>query len=174
MLGVQSSWSHVVSAAGGLLALLLIALPVASVQAQSAAVKDPWVRTTVPKQKSSSVYMEITGFRAARLIEASSPVAGVVEIHEMSMENNIMRMRAVPALDLPSGVPVSLRPGGFHIMLMDLRVHIREGDTIPLSLVIELRDGRRETLEIRALARSPQAASGASGAAAAHGGSHRH
>jgi copper(I)-binding protein len=103
--------------------------------------------------------MDITALRAARLIEASSPVAGVVEIHEMRMDNNVMRMRAIPALDLPSGVTVSLRPGGHHVMLMDLRTHIREGDMIPLSLVIELRDGRRETLEIRALARSAQAGS---------------
>jgi copper(I)-binding protein len=126
--------------------------------AQSAAVKDPWVRTTVPKQKSSSVYMDITAFRTARLVEASSPVAGIVEIHEMRMEKDIMKMRAIPSLDLPSGVRVSLRPGGLHVMLMDLRTHIREGDQIPLSLVIELRDGRRETLEIRALARGPQSA----------------
>jgi copper(I)-binding protein len=140
-----------------LAAALALVWPSRPAWAQSASVKDPWVRTTVPRQRSSSVYMDITALRAARLIEASSPVAGVVEIHEMSMENNVMRMRAIPSLDLPSGVTVSLRPGGYHVMLMDLRTHIRAGDRIPLSLVIELRDGRRETLEIRALARAPQA-----------------
>ncbi len=160
-------------------ALMALFGPIQPVWAQSASVKDPWVRTTVPRQKSSSVYMEITALRAARLIEASSPVAGVVEIHEMRMEGNVMRMRAIAALDLPSGVTVSLRPGGHHVMLMDLRTHIREGDRIPLSLVIELRDGRRETLEIRALARSPQSGAtsdhhsghGAAGDGAAHSGS---
>lgn len=157
----RSFWSGSVPFAclltlAGVLALLLPSRPA---WAQSASVKDPWVRTTVPRQRSSSAYMDITALRAARLIEASSPVAGVVEIHEMRMDNNVMRMRAIPALDLPSGVTVSLRPGGHHVMLMDLRTHIREGDMIPLSLVIELRDGRRETLEIRALARSAQAGS---------------
>lgn len=161
MLFARSLWPGSVSVAWllALAAVLTLLVPSRPAWAQSASVKDPWVRTTVPRQKSSSVYMDITALRAARLIEASSPVAGVVEIHEMSMENNVMRMRAIPALDLPSGVTVSLRPGGLHVMLMDLRTHIREGDMIPLSLVIELRDGRRETLEIRALARAPRAGS---------------
>lgn len=144
--------------------------PTVDAQAQAAAIKDPWVRTTVPRQKSTAVYMEITAARAGRLIEVSSPIAGVVEIHEMRMDRDMMRMRAIAALDLPAGVPVSLKPGGYHIMLMDLRSHIRSGDKVPLSLVVELRDGRRETLQIQATARSASTAPGEDDAAGAHSG----
>ena len=144
--------------------------PAGDAQAQAASVKDPWVRTTVPRQKSTAVYLEITAARAGRLIEASSPIAGVVEIHEMRMDRDMMRMRAIAALDLPAGVPVSLKPGGYHIMLMDLRSHIRAGDKVPLSLVVELRDGRRETLQVQALARSAPAAQGEDDSAGAHAG----
>jgi copper(I)-binding protein len=97
--------------------------------------------------------MEITAPRAGRLLEASSPVAGIVEIHEMRMENNVMRMRAVPSLELPAGRPVELKPGGYHIMLMDLRRHLREGDEVPMQLLIEYRNGVRETISIEAAIR---------------------
>lgn len=91
-------------------ALLVLGLASPQVQAQLSSVKEPWVRATVPRQKSTAAYMEITAPRAGRLLEASSPVAGVVEIHEMRMENNVMRMRAVPSIDLPAGRPVELKP----------------------------------------------------------------
>jgi copper(I)-binding protein len=97
--------------------------------------------------------MEITAARAGRLIEVSSPIAGVVEIHEMRMDRDMMRMRAIAALDLPAGVPVSLKPGGYHIMLMDLRRHLREGDEVPMQLLIEYRNGVRETISIEAAIR---------------------
>lgn len=129
------------------------------VSAQVVSVKDPWVRSTVPRQKATGAYMEITAGRASRLLEASSPVAGVVEIHEMRMDKDVMRMRAIPALDLPAGQPVALEPGGYHVMLMDLKVQIKDGDKVPISLVIELRNGSRETAQITAIARSPQSSS---------------
>lgn len=144
--------------------------PAVDARAQAAAIKDPWVRATVPRQKSTAVYMEITANRAGRLIEASSPIAGVVEIHELRMERDMMRMRAIASLDLPSGVPVSLKPGGYHIMMMDLRSHIRAGDKVPLSLVVELRDGRRETLQIQAIARSATASPEVDDAVGSHTG----
>jgi copper(I)-binding protein len=134
-------------------ALLVLGLASPQVQAQLSSVKEPWVRATVPRQKSTAAYMEITAPRAGRLLEASSPVAGVVEIHEMRMENNVMRMRAVPSIDLPAGRPVELKPGGYHIMLMDLRRHLREGDEVPMQLLIEYRNGVRETISIEAAIR---------------------
>ncbi|MFO1298707.1 MAG: copper chaperone PCu(A)C, partial [Rubrivivax sp.] len=80
----------------------------------------------------------------------SSPVAGVVEIHEMVMEGSTMRMRAVPALELPAGQSVELKPGGYHVMLMDLKQQVKPGDTVSVTLVIEGKDGKRETLEVKA------------------------
>lgn len=153
--------------AAWLLSLALV-VPTVPAWAQVTSVKDAWVRATVPRQKSSSAYMELSALRAARLLEVSSTVAGVVEIHEMRMENNVMKMRAIPALDLPAGMPVVLQPGGLHIMLMDLKVQLKEGDKVPLTFVVELRNGSRETLQVDAIARVPQA-TGAAGGASAHG-----
>ncbi len=146
-----------------LMLCLLALLPLESVVAQVVSVKDPWVRTTAPRQKSSSVYLEITATRTAQLLEISSPLAGTVEIHEMRMEKDVMKMRAIPALDLPAGRPVVLEPGGYHIMLMDLKTQIKEGDKVPLTLEVQLRTGARETVEINAIARAPKAASAGSG-----------
>lgn len=156
---------------GWALMLASAVLVAAPVSAQVASVKDPWVRSTVARQKSTSAYMEITAGRAGRLLEASSPVAGTVEIHEMRMEKDVMRMRAIPALELPAGRPVTLEPGGIHIMLMDLKLQIKEGDKVPITLVIELRNGNRESIELSAMARSPQPSS-AQGAG--HGKAHSH
>ena len=140
--------------------------------AQVASVKDPWVRSTVARQKSTGAYMEITASRAGRLLEASSSVAGTVEIHEMRMEKDVMRMRAIPSLDLPAGRPVALEPGGYHIMLMDLKLQIKDGDKVPITLLIELRNGSRESIDLTAIARSPQSAASSHGSG--HGKSHSH
>ena len=137
----------------------LLALTTAPVIADIT-VKDPWVRATVPQQKATGAFMQITAPKAARLVEASSPVAGVTEIHEMTMDNDIMRMRAVPGIDLPAGKAVELKPGGYHVMLMDLKAPITEGQDVPVTLVIEGADKKRETVVIKATAR----ALGASGA----------
>ena len=139
--------------------LLTVAFAIAAgpVVAQVVSVKDPWVRSTVPRQKATAAYMEITAGRASRLLEASSPVAGVVEIHEMRMDKDVMRMRAVPALDLPAGQPVALEPGGYHVMLMDLKGQVKDGDTVPVTLVVEGKDGKRQNIEIKASARNPNA-----------------
>jgi periplasmic copper chaperone A len=113
-------------------------------------VREPWVRGTVAQQKASGAYMQITSAQGGKLLSASTPVAGVAEVHEMAMEGTTMRMRAVPALDLPSGQPVELKPGGYHVMLMDLKQQLKPGDTVPLTLVVEGKDGKRETLEVKA------------------------
>jgi len=117
-------------------------------------VKEPWVRATVAKQTATGAFMQLTSPTDSKLVEAKSPVAGIVEIHEMKMENNVMKMRAVTALDLPAGKAVELKPGGYHVMLMDLKGQVKEGDSVPLTLVFEGKDKKRETVEIKAAARS--------------------
>ncbi len=139
-------------------ALTLAALAVAAAAQAQVTVKDPWVRATVPQQKASGAFMQLTAAKDARLVEARSPVAGVVEIHEMAMDNNVMKMRAVPGLDLPAGKAVDLKPGGYHVMLMDLRGQLKEGDTVPVTLVIQGKDGKRETIEVKAPVRPLNAA----------------
>jgi copper(I)-binding protein len=104
--------------------------------------------------------MQITAQQGGKLVEVSSPVAGIAEIHEMAMQGDMMRMRALPALELPAGKAVQLKPGGYHVMLMDLKQQLKPGESVPLTLVVEGKNGKRETLTIqapvRALAESAQ------------------
>jgi copper(I)-binding protein len=129
-----------------LAALLFAAFPVMA----QVTVKDPWVRATVSAQKATGAFMQITSAQDARLVEARSPVAGVVEVHEMVMEKDVMKMRAVKGLDLPAGKTVELKPGGYHVMLMDLKEQMKEGATVPVTLVIEGKDKKRSTIEVKA------------------------
>lgn len=116
-------------------------------------VAEPWVRATVPAQRATGAFMHLKSDSDARLVSAASPVAGVVEIHEMVMENDVMKMSPIPGLELPAGQDVELKPGGYHVMLMDLKQQVKVGDEVPLTLTIENKDGSRQTLEIKAATR---------------------
>jgi len=137
------------AAVAGLLSLGLFSVSYAQVS-----VKEPWVRATVAQQQATGAFLQITSATPARLVSASSPVAAVVEIHEMSMDAGVMKMRAVPALELPAGVSVELKPGGYHVMLMGLKNQIKAGDSVPLSLVVEGTNKKRETIELMVPARA--------------------
>ena len=114
-------------------------------------VAEPWIRGTVPQQKATGMFAHITSAKGGKLVSASSPVAGVVEIHEMAMDGNVMKMRAVAnGLDLPAGKAVALQPGGYHVMLMDLKQQLKAGDTVAVTLVIEGAGKVRETVEVQA------------------------
>lgn len=113
-------------------------------------VEDAWVRGTVATQKATGAFMRLTPSANARLVAAQSPVAGVVEIHEMAMEKDIMKMRQIPGLDLAAGRTVELKPGGYHVMLMDLKQALKGGDSVPLTLVFEDDAKKRFTQEIKA------------------------
>ena len=116
-------------------------------------VKDAWVRATVSQQKATGAFMSLTAAKNTRLVQVTTPVAGVAEIHEMSMADNMMRMRAIDAVELPAGKTVELKPGGFHVMLLDLKQAIKEGDEIPLTLVLEGADGKRTNQNVKVQAR---------------------
>lgn len=103
---------------------------VASVQAVQ-----PWARATAPQQKVGGAYVTLTSPAGDRLLGASSPVAAKVELHEMRMDGNVMRMRELAdGLPLPAGQAVALAPGGHHFMLMDLKQPLVAGQAIPLQL----------------------------------------
>lgn len=138
--------------------LTLAALAMAAAAQAQVSVKDAWVRATVPQQKSTGAFMQLTSAKDARLVEARSPAAGVAEVHEMAMVDQVMKMRAVPALELPAGKAVELKPGGYHVMLMDLKGQLKDGDMVPLTLVVEGRDGTRQTLELKVPVRPLNAA----------------
>lgn len=131
----------------------LIAASASAFAQSSVEIKDPWVRATVAQQKATGAFMQLTAKADSKLVEAKSPVAGVVEIHEMAMDNNVMKMRQVPGLALPAGKAVELKPGGYHVMLLDLKAQVKEGDVVPVTLVFEGKDGKRETVEIKAPAK---------------------
>ncbi|MBF8179268.1 copper chaperone PCu(A)C [Herminiimonas contaminans] len=116
-------------------------------------VTDPWVRATVPTQKATGAFMQLTSKTDARLIEARSPGL-VTEIHEMAMKDDVMRMRQIDGLDLPAGKSVELKPGSYHVMFFDIKKQIKEGDVIPLTLVFESKDRKRETVELKVPARA--------------------
>jgi len=116
--------------------------------AQSVAVRDAWVRGTVHGQKATGAFMELTSTAPARLVAAESPAARATEIHNMRMEGGVMRMYAVPAVELPANRTVKLAPGGFHVMLFDLRQPLKPGDRVPLKLTFELAGGKRESLDL--------------------------
>ena len=113
-------------------------------------VKESWVRGTTPAQKATGAFMELTSSEDAVLVSASSPAAGVVEIHSMKMEDGVMKMRAMPKLDLPAGKAVKLAPGSNHVMLMDLKQQMKKGDVVPLTLKIEGKDKKVQTVEVKA------------------------
>jgi copper(I)-binding protein len=134
-------------------------LPVVFALAASAAhaqvtVDKPWVRTTVAQQSTSAAYMTITSTNGGKLVAASSPIAGAVDVHEMKMEGDMMRMRDVAALPLPAGKPVELKAGGFHMMLTGLKAPLKAGDVVPIKLVVEDAKGKRETVDVKAIAKS--------------------
>ncbi len=135
-------------------------------------VEEAWVRGTVAQQKATGAFMRLTAQQNARLVAAESPVAGVVEIHEMAMDNNVMKMRAVPGLDLAAGRPVELKPGGYHVMLMDLKQPVKAGDRVPLTLVFEDAAKQRFTQTVDAPVKA-LSASGAPAAPMGHG-THKH
>ncbi len=139
---------------------LAAALMAGAVQAQTVEVKDAWVRTSVQGQKATGAFMKLTARDGARLVSASSPVAGVTEVHEMKMEGDVMKMKALAGgLDLPAGKTVELKPGGYHVMLMDLKTALPKESTIPLTLVFKDAKGAESRVELKVpVAVSPMAA----------------
>ena len=131
----------------------LAALATAAAQAQAAdpaiTVKDAWVRTTVPGQMATGAFMKITAKEGTRLVGASTPVAGLAEVHEMKMDGDVMKMRAVPVLELPAGKTVELKPGGYHVILMDLRAALPKDSTVPLTLLFKDAKGVEGKLELK-------------------------
>lgn len=140
-----------------------------AVQAQTT-VSDLWVRGTVEHQKATGAFMQLQSAQGARLVGAASPVAGVVEIHEMKMVGDVMKMGAIEGLDLPAGQSVALKPGGYHVMLMDLKQALKVGDVVPLTLTVRGADGKTETLSLQAPVRALAGQGG--GAMHQHGGQH--
>lgn len=151
-------------------AALLFSLVLGSMaaMAQTAAVQvdGAWARATVQGQRGTGAFMSLTAKDATRLVGVSSPVAGVAEVHEMKLEGDVMKMRALPSLDLPAGKKVELKPGGYHVMLMDLKAPLAKDSTIPVTLLFKDAKGVESKLELKLPVGT--AAPGAAAGAAEH------
>jgi|SRR5690606_980872 len=133
----------------------------ASAFAADVEVKDAWVRATVPGQHASGAFMTLTSAKGAVLVGGSSPAAKSLEIHEMKHEGDVMKMRAIPKLDLPAGKAVALS-GAYHVMLMGLNKELKAGDKVALTLTIE-QSGKQESVSINAEVRALASGKPASG-----------
>ena len=112
-------------------------------------VGDPWIRATVPAQKTAGAFMQLRSPKATRLVDVQSPVAGRAEVHQMAMEGQTMRMQKVDGIDLPAGQPVNLSSGGYHVMLFDLKRQLKEGEHVPLTLIFVGADKKRENVTVQ-------------------------
>lgn len=111
-----------------------------------------WVRATVPNQTATGAFMRMTADKDVQLTSVRSPVAGLAEVHEMTMDNGIMRMRAVGNLQLRAGQSVELKSGGYHLMMLELKHQIKKGETVPLTLEFKAADASISKVEVKAIA----------------------
>jgi copper(I)-binding protein len=143
-----------------------------ALHAQTVDVKDAWARATVPGQKATGAFMQLTAPQAMRLVSVTSPVAGVGEVHEMKMDGDVMKMRALSTLDLPAGKTVELKPGGYHVMLLDLKTALRPDSTIPLTLTFRDAQGKESKQELQVPVRTLNPAAMPAGGHDHHGMKH--
>jgi periplasmic copper chaperone A len=154
-------------------ATLCVAMFSLAAMAQTVEVSNAWARATVPGQKATGAFMTLKSKDGARLVSAASPVAGVTEVHEMKMDNNVMRMRAMPnGLELPAGKAVELKSGGYHVMLMDLKQPLQKDTTVPMTLVFKDAKGVESKIELKVPVSNvpPAGAPAATGHHGSHGG----
>jgi copper(I)-binding protein len=142
---VKTPWIAILLAGG-----LVSALPAGA----EVTVTEAWIRGTVAAQKATGAFMKLKSSENARLVAAASPAANIVEVHEMAMKDNVMTMRAVDAIELPAGKVVELKPGGYHVMLIDLVKPLAAGDKVPVQLTVVSKDGRKAILEVKAEVRA--------------------
>jgi copper(I)-binding protein len=128
----------------------LVALWSGQALAQNVEVKDAWARATVQGQKVTGAFMTLTAKSDTTLVGVASSVAGVSQVHEMKMDGSVMQMRALPdGLRLSAGKAVALKPGSFHLMLMDLKVPLQKDTTIPVTLRFKDAKGVESTLDLK-------------------------
>ena len=142
--------------AGVLLGAVIVvsAVPLAAFAAETVNVKNAWARPTAPGQKTAGAYMQLESATAAALVAVETPVAAKGELHRMSMDGGVMRMRPMEKIDLPAKKTVTLAPGAFHVMLIDLKRPLKDGDKVPLTLTIEGAGAARSTVKVEAEVRS--------------------
>lgn len=133
--------------------ILLAALSISTVAHAEVKIDQPWVRGTVAVQKSTGAFMTLSSDKPVSLVFASSPTAKIVEIHEMKMDKDMMSMKAVEKIDIAPGKSTELKPGGYHVMLINLVKPLNKGDIVPLTLGFKGVDGKITKQEVNAVVR---------------------
>lgn len=136
---MSNNWTRAAFAAG----CMVLA---AAAQAQPASVKDAWVRAPAPGQNVAAVYMEIVSRANSVLVAVASPAAASAELHNMTQEAGVMKMRPLERIELPAGKPVKLAPGGMHVMLIGLKQPLKRGDKVPVTLTVLRPDAGAQTV----------------------------
>ncbi|WP_298235188.1 copper chaperone PCu(A)C [uncultured Azohydromonas sp.] len=155
----SADWAEI-PAGGGAVAFPAARLDVLPAGVAPVDVREAWARPTVPGQRSTGVYGRLTAGAGIRLVGGSTPLAESVEVHQMAMEGNVMRMRALEqGLELPPGQGVELAPGGYHLMVTGLRQPVAAGSTLPLTLRFIDGEGRESSLalQVPVPAKAPEA-----------------
>ena len=130
------------------IAACLVVAGAASAQTSQLEVAGAWARATPPKAETGIAYLTIRSPTADRLVSVTSPVAKKAELNSMEMSGMVMKMRPLASLDIPAGQPVTLKPGGDHIMLIGLNGPLREGQSFPLTLTFENAGAREVTVAV--------------------------
>ena len=131
------------------LALLLAGLSTWAF-ADAVKVENAWVRATAPGQKVAGGFLDLTADADMKLVGGSSPASSTLELHMMKMDGGVMEMRQIPEIVLPKGKTVSLKPGGLHIMFIDLKQQIKEGDKVPVTLTVKNAAGKEQQVQVEA------------------------
>ena len=137
--------------------LLAAVLALSSSHAADLRVSHAWARATAPGQPVGAAFMDLSAATDMVLLGAESPAARVVELHTMSMQEGVMQMRQLDRIELPGKRTVSLRPGGLHIMLIELTGPLRAGSRTTLNLRVQRAGGKEEIVpvEVPVLASAP-------------------
>lgn len=136
---------------------LVLAVSLAGVATSASAevvVQDAWARATVPGQPATGAFMTLTADTDSTLLSVQSPVAALVQVHQSSMHDDVMKMTPADTVSLPAGKPVVLEPSGYHVMLMQLHGQVKEGDVVPLTLQVKDASGITQTVQVQAVARA--------------------
>jgi copper(I)-binding protein len=130
-------------------AALALALAGGALAGTPVKVEGAWVRSTVPGQQGTTAFMKLTSQQPMQVVGVSSPVAGTADLHEMKREGEVMTMRPLAKLDLPAGRTVALTPSGYHLMLQDLKLQLKPGTTVPVTLMLQDAKGVKSQLELK-------------------------
>ncbi len=129
---------------------MVVAFAGTSMALADVVVSDAWVRGTVKGQTDTGAFMTLKSTEATQLVQASSPIVKMVQIHEMSMDKGMMMMRPVKALDIAANTSVMLKPGAYHVMLMGLDKPLSKGELVPLQLTFINKAGVKTTVDVQA------------------------